>query len=56
MRTGRFTNNKLLDVPGDGIFIGHEGEISGRIVNNDITGIALGDGIRIDTDTSSNQT
>jgi hypothetical protein len=49
------TNNKLLDAPGDGIFIGHEGEISGRITGNVITGIALGDGIRIDTDATSNQ-
>jgi hypothetical protein len=50
------TGNTLVDIPGDGIFIGHEGEISGRINNNTITGITLGDGIRIDTDTTSNQT
>jgi hypothetical protein len=50
------TGNTLVDAPGDGIFIGHEGEISGRVNNNTITGITLGDGIRIDTDTAGNQT
>lgn len=50
------TNNKILDASGDGIFIGHEGQISGRITGNVITGIALGDGIRLDTDATGNQT
>jgi hypothetical protein len=50
------SNNAIVDAPGDGIFIGHEGTIQGRIENNIISGIGLGDGIRIDTDTASNTT
>ncbi|HJS20769.1 MAG TPA: Ig-like domain-containing protein [Anaerolineales bacterium] len=50
------TNNRIHDASGDGIFIGHEGEISGRITGNIITGVVLGDGIRIDTDATGNQT
>ena len=49
-------NNAIIDASGDGLFIGHEGTIEGRITNNVISGIALGDGIRIDTDTTSNTT
>ena len=47
------TNNAIVDASGDGIFIGHEGSIMGRITDNVISGIATGDGIRIDTDTTS---
>jgi uncharacterized repeat protein (TIGR01451 family) len=49
-------DNAIVDSSGDGIFIGHEGTITGRINNNIISGMATGDGIRIDTDTTSNNT
>jgi len=50
------TNNDILDSSGDGIFIGHEGTIMGRITGNDVSGMATGDGLRIDTDTSGSNT
>jgi hypothetical protein len=50
------TNSTIVDSSGDGIFIGHEGAIMGRITGNEISGMATGDGIRIDTDTSGNDT
>jgi hypothetical protein len=50
------TDNAIVDASGDGIFIGHEGTIEGRITSNVISGIATGDGIRIDTDTASSTT
>lgn len=49
------TNNTIVDASGDGIFFGHEGEMSVRITGNIITGVVLGDGIRIDTDVTGNQ-
>jgi hypothetical protein len=49
-------NNSIIDASGDGIFIGHEGTITGRINNNLISGLATGDGIRIDTDITSTTT
>ncbi|HZB11316.1 MAG TPA: Ig-like domain-containing protein [Rubrobacter sp.] len=50
------TNNDILDSSGDGIFIGHEGVITGRMTGNDVSNIALGDGLRIDTDTAAPNT
>jgi hypothetical protein len=50
------TNNDILDSSGDGIFIGHEGTIMGRVTGNDISGMATGDGLRIDTDTTGSNT
>jgi hypothetical protein len=50
------TNNSILDSSGDGIFIGHEGTIMGRITGNDVSGLAVGDALRIDTDTTGANT
>jgi hypothetical protein len=49
-------DNAIVDASGDGLFIGHEGTIEGRITNNVISGMATGDGIRIDTDTAASTT
>jgi hypothetical protein len=50
------TNSSIVDSSGDGIFVGHEGTIMGRITDNDISGMATGDGIRIDSDATGSNT
>lgn len=49
-------NNTIVDSSGDGIFVGHEGAIQGRINGNIISGMQTGDGLRIDTDTTGSNT
>ena len=49
-------NSRLDDNSGDGLFIGGEGALMGRITGNAIVNTLTGDAIRIDTDAVANAT
>jgi VCBS repeat-containing protein len=48
--------NRMDDLSGDGIVVGQEGTLEGRIAENTITNTQVGDGIRIDTGSTGGNT